>query len=432
MWAERTGPRSLPNPMNAHPDTRPRDRFESRLSRLLLDRGLVTRDELTEALEQQLILGGHLTTNLWELGLMEAEDLDRICCELLGIPGVRVEDVLRAPPAVLRRFSRPLVERSRALPIRFVDRSLHIAACEPWNEDALKELAFATSLRLVPHYLAEVALMRLAARLYGLPLSARFRIGRTVPLRRRAEADTAGEPAEELMPEGFFESLYAKREAPAEGDPALQAEDEVILDLVEVVDDEVIDLEASDPVAVPPEVPATPPLMPIESLEEAGGALREATTRDDVGRVLVRFALGRGRRVVLLTRRGSLWFGWQGAGPGVEDAAVRGLMMPSEPGTAFGLVGQTGAPFLGPLAVHEVHDVFLDRIGKAKPGSVGLFPIHHRGRVVFGIYLDGGDGNDLIPDVGELILLAQRTAITLDRLLSERLSSRDPGGASTA
>lgn len=103
---------------------------------------------------------------------------------------------------------------------------------------------------------------------------------------------------------------------------------------------------------------------------------------------------------------------------------IPGLMLPAEPGTAFGLVSQTGAPFLGPLAAHPVHDAFLGRLGDEKPGSVGLFPVHHRGRLVFGIYLDGGHGKDLAPDVGELLVLAQRAALTMQKLLEAKLGKR--------
>ncbi len=183
-----------------------------------------------------------------------------------------------------------------------------------------------------------------------------------------------------------------------------------------------------DPAKVAPEQAAEPPSSevprPIASLDEAVAALEQASDRDSLGQVLLRFALGRGRRVALLVRRGGVWFGWLGAGPGLDPETIPGLMLPAEPRTAFGLVSETGAPFMGPLASHPVHEAFLARLGGHRPRSAGLFPIHHRGRLVFGIYLDGGHDQDVALDVGELLILAQRAASTMDRLLATRLRGR--------
>jgi hypothetical protein len=164
-------------------------------------------------------------------------------------------------------------------------------------------------------------------------------------------------------------------------------------------------------------------LEPIATLAEARAALDAANDRNTVGAVLLRFALSRGERVVLLTHRNGQWTGWLGAG-GVDVHAVRRLLLEAEPGTAFGLVSRTGAHYMGPLKAHRVHQQFLQALGDSVPGAIALLPVHFRGKLVLGIYLDAGDRCDVATDLAELLVLAQQTPAALDRLIASRIGSR--------
>jgi hypothetical protein len=53
------------------------DIFEASLADALRARGFVTAEGLQEALRQQVLLGGHLATNLWELHLRRSERRER-------------------------------------------------------------------------------------------------------------------------------------------------------------------------------------------------------------------------------------------------------------------------------------------------------------------------------------------------------------------
>ena len=82
-----------------------------------------------------------------------------------------------------------------------------------------------------------------------------------------------------------------------------------------------------------------------------------------------------------------------------------------------------GAHFMGVLSAHDVHRTFLRSIGEGVPGAVALLPVHFRGRLVLGIYLDAGDRKDVTTDLAELLVLAQGVPTTLERLIAERLRS---------
>lgn len=366
-----------------------RDEFELKLSVRLQDEGYLSIDDIEEAVRQQVIMGGHLATNLWELGLVDGRTLSRLSAEILRVPEADPSELAELSKDRLRLLPSDFVERNRVVPIGVKRRTLRVATCEPWNHLALGEAAFLSAYPVEPNFVAEVPLMRLLAQHYRIPLRARFQ----QPL---VEAGSAPKKWEENLPE-------------------------LPSDIATVIS---VDGKEVEPPVIQPAEPyleEEPELEPIDTLTEAQQALDLAGRRNEVGRVLLRFALSRGERVVLFTHRAGHWTGWLGAGEGVDTFGVRRIMVEAEKGTVFGLVSETGAHFMGPLKAHQVHQKFLQSIGEDVPGAVALLPVHFRGRLVLGIYLDAGDRRDVTTDVAELLVLAQRVPSALERLIAERL-----------
>ncbi len=383
-----------------------REPFERRLSRRLVEEGQVDEAGLRKALDRQLVHGGHLATALWELGLVGFRPLMELSAELLGMPAVDPRAVERVPPRLLRIFPPEFAASRRILPLAVEGKTLAVATSEPWDLPALEEALRKTGLRLKPHFLPEVALVRLLDRLYGIPASPRFRVGAAAKRGRTEPSATTGP---ELMSEEAFASLYQRAEEPSvgprveasaasEGEAAAPGEEN--LPLIEV------------------EAPQHRELEAIGTLEEAEAALDRALSRDEIGRAMARFALAGARRVVLLAYEAGVWTGWTGAGLDVDPVAVRRLMVPSAEGTVFGIVGSTGAHYLGPLAEHPIHRRFLEALGTGRPEIVGLLPVHYKGRLVYGVYID----TEVNPGhLGALLLLAQKVPRALERLVERRL-----------
>ncbi len=366
-----------------------RERFETRLIAELLARELITHAGLELALSQQMALGGHLSTNLWELGMVEGGALSALSASLLGVREPNPDELERIPSPVLRVLPLEFVEKTRVLPLAIRRNVLEVVTAEPWDHLRLGEAAMHAGYPVQPAFVAEVPLLRLLSRYYRLPTPARFRLD--LPARPVARApDTM--PWEEL--------------------PELPG------DIATVV--------TSGPLIHPPQTPPAevrpPPLVPISKLDEAYAALEAAEDRNAVGSVLARFALSRGKRVLLLAHRAGQWSGWLAAGERVDSNKVSKLMIPAEAGTAFGLVGETGAHYIGRLRHHPVHVAFLATLDKIWPGTVALLPVHFRGRLVMGIYLDAGVA-DVPTDLAELLLLAQRVPWVLERLLKRRMAA---------
>jgi hypothetical protein len=382
--------------------TRARDEVEFRLGARLRGEGLVTEEDLEEAIRQQVILGGHLTTNLWELGLVDGRILSQLSAELLRVPEPDPEELAGITPKTLALLPLEFVERARILPLGLRRYALRVATCEPWNHLALGEAGYHSGYPIEPSFVAEVPLMRLLAQHYGIPLRGRFRLPH--PVVEPGKRGTS--PASEEVPWD---------------------------QLPELPDDVATIISVGTPATVAPVIPpatrvpepaAEPDLEPIATLAEAQAALMAAEDRDGIGRALVRFALSRGARAILFVHRRGQWGGWLGAGTGLDSGPVRGLVVPAERGTIFGLVAETGAHFMGNLSAHPVHQRFLAALGEAIPGAIGLFPVHYRGRLALALYLDAGDHRDVATDVAEILVLAHRVPGAIERLVQRRLGER--------
>ena len=388
------------------------------LGQRLVDRGRLRAAEYNEVLTEQMVAGGTLALNLWELGLGDPEELSRWGAELLRLPALSQAQGQRAEPAALEAVERDFATRARLLPFAIEGRRLCVASSQPWQLDLLDEAAARTGMGIDPYFMCDVVLYRLLHRHYGVLAPPRYR-AQPIPRTRaatRTEKDEDGSeaPLEELTSEEEFLRLYAGDWAGMSGSTALdrgaaQAGGEAL-------DEE--ELLLSDPADEPVVLSPVSRLSPIASASDAILELERARDRAELGRVLVRFGLSFAPRVALFTCRRGAWLGWTGAGEGLDPERVAGLMVPVVDGTAFGLVHHGGAPLLGPLAPHPVHRAFCAALGTREGSSVGLFPVHHRGRVLFVLYLDAGSSPSL--QVAEILILAQRVPATLERMVARR------------
>jgi hypothetical protein len=368
-----------------------RDDFELRLGARLREAGYIDGDNLEEAVRQQVIMGGHLGTNLWELGLVDGRTLSRVSAEILRVPEADPAELAELSGDILAILPQDFVRRSRVLPLGVNRRTLRVATSEPWDHLVLGEAAFLSTYPVEPNFVAEVPLMHLLCTHYDIPMRARF-----------SQSSAPGDPAQERP-------WHQRSELSADIATGVAASGRLVKPPV---------IQPSEPIPDDAEQ-----LEPIDTLAEARAALERAHDRNAVGAVLLRFALSRGERVVLLTHRHGQWSGWLGAG-GVDVHAVRGLLLEAEPGTAFGLVSRTGAHYMGPLKAHPVHQHFLQVLGDVVPGGIALLPVHFRGKLVLGIYLDAGSRRDVATDLAELLVLAQQTPAALDRLIASRIGTR--------
>lgn len=506
----------------------PQQQFEERLGLALINRGDIKREELDEALANQVLVGGHLATCLWELGIERIEKLAEYSAMALHLRYVPAKTIAETPDKVLKIFSKQFVAMHRIIPLAVKNKELSVATCEPWNLAALDEAAFHSRLKIQPFYCSEVQLMRLMEELYDIEIDGRFQLEPQLRNNRKPYVPAAVTPAAKdsvklasaasisALKSATIKSPPASKEEPkasaVSAPPAAPIPDKTTakrpsrlprqspIEIVRQRPPKPVEPTAREPTApvttaalassefTPPAAPASPPVsapppvappieeevfeltdvvleaeaadlsssddeiaaaqaamaeaqplaaverewLPLTDMKEAYKLLDAAANRDELGEVLVRVALAKGKRALLFTRTGDNWNGWVGAGPGVVSHAVKSLCFASDKGTCFGLVGATGAQFLGPLQKHATHDRLLESLGGQKPASAGLFPVHFKGRVVFGIYLDGGGGKYIDPNIADILILAQKVPLAIERLIRESQAQAADEGANSS
>jgi hypothetical protein len=389
--------------------------------------GACTREAVREALQNQVIFGGRLGTNLLELGAVTEEVLARTLGRRHGVPFLSGE--MRLDPAAVRLLRPELADRHDAVPYVLADRRLAILVCDPSDLAMLDEVAFATGKQVHAMVAAEARIWALLREAYGIDRQLRgieVDFGRAAPPSAQAATRAPSDEGPDLMDQEEFDALYGRVGVPPAGE-------EPILDLT----DEVSDLPATaaagpaprqpggEPGVRPParvvvpgpraEEPEPSPL----GFEEALRFLEGVTERGAIGRTVLRYARSRFKRALLLTVNRGLAQGWAGMGEGLSAAAVRAIRLPlGSPGIVDTVV-RSQAHFLGPIPRTDANVRLLKALGGGVPRNAFLVPVLALGRVVNVLYADAGRGGLVDGDgAGELLILAARIARSYDELLA--------------
>lgn len=145
-----------------------------RIGELLVKAGILSRPQLEEALNAQLIYGGKLGTNLVEHGFVSEEFLTSFLSKQCNVPAVDSETLNDIPQEVIEAIPRELAGRHRVVPFRMDKRRLDLALIDPTNLKAIDEVAFKSGRMVRPHVAAEVAILRCLERYYQVPKPRRY------------------------------------------------------------------------------------------------------------------------------------------------------------------------------------------------------------------------------------------------------------------
>ena len=157
---------------------------------------------------------------------------------------------------------------------------------------------------------------------------------------------------------------------------------------------------------------------------EAQKLLSQSSDREDIARTVLRFALSKWKRTLILSVQGPLVTGWHGAGKGIREKAVRriGIMTRGSAGT-FKLVTDTRSHYVGPMKRDAGTSVFYKLLGGGFPQTAVILPLLVRGKVVHLLYVDNGPDQLTTPDIGELLILGQSVTRSYETLMKRRRSA---------
>lgn len=136
-----------------------------RIGGLLLEAGLVTEDQLRDAMEEQKKHGGRLCYNLIRQGSIGADDLLLFLREQFGVAAVNL-DHFSIEPAVLDLLPGEFVRSRRVIPLHLLEETLTVAMADPWHREVIEELQEVTGMKIDPLIAPEATLANAIARYY--------------------------------------------------------------------------------------------------------------------------------------------------------------------------------------------------------------------------------------------------------------------------
>ena len=149
-----------------------------KLGELLVQNGLITKTQLREALEAQLVFGGRLGTNLVELGMTSTASLAEFLARQLEVGSLEPSELDFLPEEARLALPVDLVERYQIVPLRVEKRTLTLAMADPTDLAAVDAVAFHTGLRIVPVVAPELLVLYALEKFYGITRPNRYiRVG---------------------------------------------------------------------------------------------------------------------------------------------------------------------------------------------------------------------------------------------------------------
>lgn len=122
-------------------------RLKKRIGKILLEAGLITEDQLQEAVESQD--GRSLVRTLVELGYASEEDIAKAVAKATNLPYLKLSEY-KINPAAVALIPEDMARRYELVPIDIEDNKLVVAMSDPANVFAVDDLRIMTGYEIKP------------------------------------------------------------------------------------------------------------------------------------------------------------------------------------------------------------------------------------------------------------------------------------------
>lgn len=119
------------------------------ISQILLEKGLLTQQQLDEAMALQRAEGLRVDRALIQLGLLNERQLLEIMAEQLHLPFISLEEIT-IEPEILRMLPPKIVYRKRLVPISRINGTLNVATCDAFDLYVFDDIRMMTGLNIQP------------------------------------------------------------------------------------------------------------------------------------------------------------------------------------------------------------------------------------------------------------------------------------------
>jgi type IV pilus assembly protein PilB len=229
-----------------------------KLGQMLLNSGLITREQLEQALKRQRDDGGRIGYNLVKMRAISEEELNNYLARQHRIESVNLDEV-DIPQDVIDLIPADIARRYEVVPIQKVGKTLVVAMTDPDNLYAIDDLRFTLGMEIESHICASSMVLR-ALRKYFPEGEAIVSVDDSDKIMDRHEEDTAleesdGKPSlqeaaeEDLMiGDEVFESMIVEDDEEEEDEEELDIDvaDSPVVKLVNSVIADAVRKGASD------------------------------------------------------------------------------------------------------------------------------------------------------------------------------------------
>ncbi len=138
----------------------------ARIGKLLIDEGLITNDQLQEALREQQAGNEFVGTILVQKGWISEEQLQDALIRQTGAPPIDL-DAVNFDPELASIVPVALARRARCIPVKKTGTVLHVAMQNPEDERTLEKIGQTSGLTVKPMVSTGASIDRNIVRLYG-------------------------------------------------------------------------------------------------------------------------------------------------------------------------------------------------------------------------------------------------------------------------
>lgn len=125
------------------------DLEQEKLGELLVDRGVLSHDELDHALDFQENVGGKLGDVLVQLGLVTDEEVIEAVAEQQNLEIVDLTELV-LPQELIDEIPQDIIEKHEVIPIGLRGHKLRLAIHDPFDLDSIEKVGLATDYHIEP------------------------------------------------------------------------------------------------------------------------------------------------------------------------------------------------------------------------------------------------------------------------------------------
>jgi type IV pilus assembly protein PilB len=140
--------------------------MSSRLGELLIKEGLITSEQLRQALDYQKEHGVRLGTSLMKMGFITDDEITAVLSRQYGVPSINLK-YYEVDPSVIKLVPQDTAVRYQIVPLSRVGSTLTIAMTDPTNVFAMDDIKFMTGFNVEPVVASEAAIAEAIAKFYG-------------------------------------------------------------------------------------------------------------------------------------------------------------------------------------------------------------------------------------------------------------------------